>query len=405
VSGVNSDRRILCAAAAIDSLGDGLFLAGSALFFIRGLHLPVTSVGVGLSIGGILGLIIGTDVARLADRVSPRDTFTVLMLVQAGAVGSYVLVNNIGTLALAAAVAALARQGAQAARGGLIAQIAGLEAPALRAYVHAVANGGIACGAALAGLVIAADTHGGYIALMLTDAATFVAAGLTATRLPKAKKTSSEHPARRARLALADRPFLVLTGLSAIISLQFIVSGFLLPLWVAYHTDAPNWLASPLLLLNTSLVVAFQVVVTKRFRGLTRAGTAYQRGGWILGAGFASLVLASHLPGAILATGALVAAMLFLTAGELLTVTGAFGLSFGLAPAHAVSEYQGVWNLGFGLSIALGPGLLTYICLEGGDRGWIALAIVVGLAGSAIGCIAKRLLDPHPIEVAAAESR
>jgi Major Facilitator Superfamily len=398
-------RRILAAAALIDSLGDGLFLAGSALFFTRGLGLPVTQVGLGLSIAGVIGLTLGAEIGRLADRLGPRDVFVVMMLVQTVAVASYVFVTGLLGLVLTSAVAAVCRQGAQASRGALIAQLAGEEAPALRAYLHAVINVGIAGGAALAGFAVAKDTHAAYLALMLADAATFAVAGLTALLLPRVAIIERPPGAGKGR-ALTDRRFMVLTLLNGVISLQFIVSGFLLPLWVVFHTEAPRWLASPLLLLNTAVVVLLQVRVSGRHKGLGRAAAAYRLAGLLLLASSLFFATATYGRSAFVAAAVLTTAMIVHSAAELLTVAGAIGLSYGLAPAHAVGEYQGVWNLGFGASLAVGPGLLTVVCLQGGPVGWAVLGTVMALIGWLIRILtlrAARVLDAtranSPVEV------
>jgi hypothetical protein len=369
-------RRILAAAALIDSLGDGLYLAGSALFFTRGLGLPVTQVGLGLSIAGIIGLLIGAEIGRLADRFGPREVFATLMLLQTLAVAGYVLVTGVVSLIAAATVAAVCRQGAQASRGAMIGQIGGDDAATLRSYLHAVINVGIAGGAALAGLALAKDTHAAYVTLMLADAATFTIAAVIALLLP-ATQAASRTVGKSRRLALSDRRFVELTALSGVLSLQFVISGYLLPLWVVLHTDAPRWLASPLLLLNTALIVAFQVRVSTKYKGLHRAAVAVRVAGALLALACVVFGTAHYSHSSLLAAGVLLTAMTIASVAELFFTTAAFGISFGLAPVHAVGEYQGVWNLGFGTSVALGPGLLTLVVLEGGPVGWYALGAVL----------------------------
>jgi MFS transporter len=391
-------RRILAAAALVDSLGDGLYLAGSALFFTRGLGLSVAETGIGLSVAGILGLAAGAELGRLADRLGPRDIFIALMVIQTLAVGSYVLVTDVAALIVAATVASVCRQGAQAARGGLIGQLGGQDAAGLRAYLHAVINVGIAGGAALAGLAIARDSHSAYVALMLADALTFTVAAAITMLLPRVPVTDRD-PSLDKRLALADRRFMALTALSVIISLQFVVSGYLLPLWVVFHTAAPRWLASPLLLLNTAAIVLLQVRVSGRYKGLDRAAGAYRIAGVLLAVACILFGAASYGHSRPLAITLLLAAMLVASAAELYSLAGAFGVSYGLAPAYAIGEYQGVWNLGFGLSVAVGPALLTLVCLRGGAAGWAALGLTMAAAGVIIRLIAARAAKERMVPV------
>lgn len=382
-------RRVLAAATLVDSAGDGLYLAGSALFFTRGQGLSIGTVGLGLSIAGVIGFATGPRLGRLADRFGPRNVFVLLMVVQTVAVGSYAVVGGLPTLICSASLAAICRQGAQAARGALIGQLAGAAAAELRSYLHAVVNVGIAGGAALAGVAIARDTHTAYVVLMLADAGTFaVAAALVATlpRLPLAARPADAPIVS----ALRDRRYLALTLLNGVLALQFVVSGYLLPLWVVYHTRAPGWLASPLLLLNTALIVLLQVRVSRRFTGLMRSAHAFRLGGVTLATSFLLFAGAAYSGDRVQAVTWLFGAMVVASLAELLTLAGAFGVSFGLAPAHAVGEYQGLWNVGSGASLAIGPGLLTAVCLHGGTAGWAGLAVAVAFAGWAMSLIVGR---------------
>jgi hypothetical protein len=229
-------------------------------------------------------------------------------------------------------------------------------------------------------MVIAWDTHAAYTALMLADAATFAAAALLAAAIPRLPLVARPTDVGTSS-ALRDRRYLGLTLLNGILALQFVVSGYLLPLWVVYHTNAPRWLASPLLLVNTGLIVLLQVQVSRRFTGLVRAARAFRLGGATLGVSFVLFGLAALGGGPAWASLWLFAAIIVASVAELLTLAGAFGVSFGLAPPHAVGEYQGLWNVGSGASLAIGPGLLTVVCLRGGTPGWIGLGIAVAFVG------------------------
>jgi hypothetical protein len=258
-----------------------------------------------------------------------------------------------------------------------------------------VVNVGIAGGAACAALAIARDTHTAYLILMLVDAATFAVAGALVGTLPRLPVVPPPVGVRGGS-ALRDRRYAALMVLNGVLALQFVVSGYLLPLWVVYHTRAPGWLASPLLLVNTGLIVLLQVRVSRRFAGLLRSALAFRLGGPTLGISFLLFAVAAYAANPARAALWLVAAIVVASLAELLTLAGAFGVSFGLAPAHAVGEYQGVWNVGNGASLAIGPGLLTAVCLRGGTLGWAALAVAVTLAGWGISRIVGRAPAANP---------
>src|SRR6266540_2944652 len=70
--GLPRSSRLLIVVALVDSLGTGLFLSGSAVFFTRSAGLSTTEVGVGLTAGGLCALLTLTPLGMLADRIGPR---------------------------------------------------------------------------------------------------------------------------------------------------------------------------------------------------------------------------------------------------------------------------------------------------------------------------------------------
>lgn len=373
--------RALVAATLVSTSGDGLYIAASALFFVRALHLPISQVGLGLTLAGIVGLPAGIAAGRLADHHGARQVTIALLLLQALAISAYTLVNTFPLFVIVAAVALASMQGSAAAQAALI-PTATAEPVKLRAYLHAVTNLGMTLGAACAGVVIAANTAAAYDALMLTDAATFLIAAalmLLVPRIPPSPRAPEHH----AWAPLKDTPYLTITALNGLLCLQFVVLTFALPLWIVTHTTAPRWLISPLLLINTSLIVTLQVRFARHATTIPTAATSLKRSGWLLALAMTLYATAAHTtywPAIVLLT----LAALTHTIGELLQTSGAFSLSYNLAQPHAIGQYQGIFGLGIGTSRITAPLILTLLCLDLGTTGWLILATAFILTATAI---------------------
>src|SRR5260221_5517923 len=72
--------RILAVNGFVGSLGTGLFLTGSVLYYTRVVGLSDAQVGLGLSVAGICGMLGSVPIGRLADRWGPRQMMVVLHL-------------------------------------------------------------------------------------------------------------------------------------------------------------------------------------------------------------------------------------------------------------------------------------------------------------------------------------
>ncbi|HEU4426130.1 MAG TPA: MFS transporter [Pilimelia sp.] len=366
-------------ATFVNTIGNGLFLASSALYFTRVVGMSAPRVGLGLTIGALVGLVAGPLVGHLADRWGPRGVHIGSMVCGAVATACFVAARTFPSFVLVACLTSLALAASAASRAPLIRGFGGAEPTRFQAYLRSVTNLGMTVGALIAGIGIALDTKPAYVAMVLGNAVSFLGCAAVLTWLPRLPPMSAAAGHRR-WAALRDGPYLTVTLLNGVMSLHYGVLAFALPLWIVGHTQAPRWLVWTALTVNTVMVVALQVPAS---RGVTDSRAAGQRMSWAglaLVAAMALVAAASGLP-AQEATVVLVLAVTVHTLGELWQSAASFQLSFGLAPAHAQGQYSGVFGLGPGLGTAVAPAVLGVMCLSWGQPGWLAFGVLLAVVG------------------------
>ncbi|MDG4758873.1 hypothetical protein [Micromonospora sp. WMMD710] len=95
-------------------------------------------------------------------------------------------------------------------------------------------------------------------------------------------------------------------------------------------------------------------------------------------------------PPTALATVLLLGATVIYTVGDLWHGTAGAALAYDLAAPDALGAYQGVDALLTGLARAAGPALLTWLVLDGGPIGWLALAGLLAGTGLAVPALTRR---------------
>ncbi|HKE77683.1 MAG TPA: MFS transporter, partial [Solirubrobacteraceae bacterium] len=103
--------RLLAASTLVNTLGKGLYLTGSALFFTRSVGLSPAAVGVGLTISGLLGMVAGVALGHVSDRVGPREVTLALLGVEAVTVALFVFVHSFAAFLVVACLAAIGERG------------------------------------------------------------------------------------------------------------------------------------------------------------------------------------------------------------------------------------------------------------------------------------------------------
>lgn len=381
-------QRVLALAQLTNSVGDGAYYVTSALYFTHVVGLAPARVGLGLTLAWAVGSLVGVPLGRLADRRGPRGTAVLLALATGFAVGSFLFVRGFVPFVLAACLYAAAQSGLAAARQALLAGLVSAgERTGLLAHLQSTLNAGLAVGAGLGGLALRAGTREAYLAVFALDALTFLVCAGVLLRLPSVAAGTLNKP--RGLGVLSDRPYVLVTLLNTVLLLRMPLLSLGLPLWIAERTAAPTWLVSALFVLNTGAVMVFQVRMAREITGLASATRAVRRAGWVM---LAACVVFALSAGASpwVAVGALVAGAVLQVVAEMGQSAGSWQLSFDLAAADRVGEYQGFFGTGVTVARTLGPLVLTSLLVEWGTPGWLLLGGATLAASYAMGPAARK---------------
>ena len=404
----NAQLQILSAATFINTVGAGMFATSAVLYFTRFAGLSAGQVGIGLTIAGCCGLLVGVPAGHLADRRGPREVLVALMVLQAITMGCYVLAGSFAEFLVTACAVMMTMQAAMAVRSGLLGYLLPeSERVAVQAFLRAVTNVGFSLGAPLAALGILVGSRGAYQALILANALSFALAAVLTARLPHVAPQPRRAGGRR-MVALRDRPYLAVTALIAVLSLHASLLDVGIPLWVSSHTDAPTVMVSVIFIGNCVLVALFSVRFARGSDTVPGAARAAVRGGLLLAAACA-VFAASDGAGAVAASVLLIVAAIIHVGGEMIQSASSWGLGYGLAPDHVQGQYQGVASTALALAGTVGPALMAAV-VSAGALGWLVFGALFVGAGCATVPVAawaarNRPDEPDRQKVATADQR
>jgi hypothetical protein len=176
--------------------------------------------------------------------------------------------------------------------------------------------------------------------------------------------------------------------LTAVFGMQFGLGEVGVPLWIANETAAPEVLVAAVLILNTVIVIIFQVPLSRGTHDLRRAGRVSAIAAWLMAAACLVYAAAAGLPVGF-AIAIIVLAAVAHAFAEVLSQAGAWGLSFELADPVRAGTYQGVFSMGYSLGAMVAPLFVTSTALSLGFGGWAILAGVFLASGLGTWAIAR----------------
>lgn len=374
--------RRLALAQLINTAGFGMVMATVAIYYTRFLHFTNHQLSIALAAGAAAAVTASLPAGHFADRVRPRPFIAAGAVTLAACAFAPVFIRSFtGFVVLeviTAAVAAAVSTTSSAYMGRVFEHERRMRA---LGFQRSATNLGVGIGSLLSGVALTIDTATAFKWLFVIDASTWLIYGWLRLILPDLPPAAQGVSKRSKTEALRDRGYVGLSIVDSVLRLHDMVYRLALPLWLVQFTVAPKVTIAIVFALVTGAVTVFQVHVGKGGETPTSAARILRNSAWYLLIAFAVYASAAHVHQPLLAAAVVILGSLVHVYGEMRHVPGAWGLQFGLAKKGFEGQYQAVWRTGQNLSNIVGPPVLTVLCLQWREPGWLLLgAIMVGAA-------------------------
>ncbi|WP_405938235.1 MFS transporter [Streptomyces sp. NBC_00726] len=385
---VGKHRRIVVA-AAVDTLGVGLFLPLSLYYFTVTTGLPVAGVGAATSAATLTALALAPVAGAATDRFGPRNIAVLSNVVTAAGFLAYPLVGGYASLFLAVFAVMAGDRMYYAAWPTLIAAIAGPgRLDAWYALMQAAGSGSLGLGALASGVFLAGSgsAPGSLDALVVVNAATSLASAVLTLSLPRRHlqrgRTAAADAVPRGgfRHVLRDRGFLRLLAGQALIATAWTLPSSFLSLYLVRSLDLPVWWVMAATCVNYLLLFVFQLPVTHLVRKQRRTRT--------MAIGAACFIVTSVLLALAAEVGRtavltmLIAAVVVYSVGEMLCVPAGNAAVAAHAPEAMRGSYMSVFQMTGAVAFGIAP-VLVGALYEVGPR---LVLLAVGVLVAAGGC-------------------
>ncbi|MER6250681.1 MFS transporter [Streptomyces sp. NPDC001584] len=399
-------ERSLLLGIGISSVGIGMYIPFSLVFFHHVTGLSLTVVGLVMTVTGLAGLAFMPLAGTAVDRFGAKRVNLVLYGIRALGFALYPFASSLPAFAAVSLVTALADRSFSVVQQSLIGEVArGAARDRLQASVRALQNAGMGAGALLVSGVLALWGTGGFTYTAWGNALAFALAGLLVGRLRAVRAaeaaTAAGTPDTGYRTVLRDRPFLGLTAANFLTALGYSALSVLFPLYLSTWLTAPDSLTGAAFTVNTVLCAGIGVLIAGRVR---RSGARRTRsaalGALLFAAAFVGqIVLGTLRPGRTATLIALLVIVVVYTLGELVHSPSGGALSVSAAPEAVRGRYLATYQLSYSLAGALAPSLFTALLAVDGRLPWAVLAVAA--LGAALALL--RLERHLPAEAVHAE--
>ncbi|MFU9034839.1 MULTISPECIES: MFS transporter [Streptomyces] len=384
----------------IDSLGNGLVMAFTVVFFVKTTSLSLVAVGTALTIGQLLVLPFPLFIGRLLDTYGPRTVVAVGNWISAAGFIGFLFSHAAWQIVLWQFVAQLGSNAFWMGNSPLTVQVAqGVERARWFGFVRALRNVGVGFGGAASAVAVSIGTVGGLRAVMVLNVVTFAVAGWLVITLrdadtggaagagsaeskpaepePAAVETTGQ-PAGGYRTVLKDTRYLRLVATNISFVFASTVISVLLAVYAVDYLDVGAWIVGAVVVLNAAMVALLQTLASRWIEARSPVtvlvlALVFNAAAFVV---FGTLLV---LPGWAVIAGLLIAMVLY-TVAEILGSPPTSELSVVMAPEHLRGRYLGVYQLSWSVGGAVAPALLTALLAGGAALPWVFLAAISVLA-------------------------
>ncbi|MFB4279152.1 MFS transporter [Nonomuraea sp. MTCD27] len=382
----------------LTSVGSGLFLPLSIVYFTVLTDVPLAMLGVLLGAANAVAIPIPLWAGVLADRYGARRLVIGAQLLQALSFLAYARVDEPVGIFLASAAGAVGVRFYWSSIFTLIADHADHHASARKDLWYARANiartVGIGAGGLITGLLVADGQPGAYHAVAYACFACFALAALALAAVPRPWRPSRPSrlprpshppgPPRRLerpvpglvgyRALVKDRAFMGLTALNSLFALSTLMLGLALPTFVTAAMSGPGRLTSAVLVGNAILIALLGSTITRRLAPYRRTRVLCAAAGLWSGWGLAlAAVTQGHGAWPV---AALVVSTLLFTVAEVMHAPASMALAAELSPAQARGRYLAVFQYSFVVAEIIAPVFFTTLFGVGHAVPFLVLGVV-----------------------------
>ena len=378
-----ADARALLNAQLVDKTGTGVWNACSVLYLTVVCGLGARRVGLLLGVAGVAGVIGSPAAGWLAGRFPARTLLIGCHLLRLVTMFLVLVFASFGALIAVVAATFLGDRAAKMLEMLLATQAAGEQRSLYQALSRSVSNVGYGLGAGIAAIGLAIGTRDAFRVLIAVDGLSFLLAAVLVRQVRTGRRVSAPAGDVAAAPAVApwrDPGYLRFVLLDVVMTSDDSVLKVGLPLWLLTRTSAPRALVPWFLIINTGLVVALQMGIS---RAVDRPGRVTAAVTWygLVMFGAAGLLALAPVCGAWQASAVLLAAAGLVTLAELMRSVSSWELSVALAPESARASYLGVAGMSQSVQKCAGPMALTSLVMPAGPVGWLAFgSAIAGLS-------------------------
>jgi len=401
-SRTRSEGRLVFA-VFVDTLGVGMVVPLSFLYFTLSTDLSLAGVGSAISAAILLSLPMGFVAGTLVDRFGPKPLLVINNVVAAAGYLLYIFASSWWGVFGAMFVVMAADRMYWAAWPNFVKGLTGeSEMDSWFAVTEAVKNGCFGIGAIFGGAVLAFDVRSGAAILILLNVLSSLVAAWLFMRID-AERPVVVRPVRQAgqwRHVLRQPWMVPLVLAQAALTFAWLLPVSILPVYAVDVLHLGAWLPSLLFGINCVGVFLFQSAVTARLRTVRRTRAVAVSGVLAVVAIVVLAVVPPVAPGQAGPTAALV-----VFASLLVTVASMFYLpsSNALISAATDQEVEGrtvsLFQMAWAFSAGIGPALIGWLLDENPVYLWLVLGLLT-LAGALGFRWAERSLPPGSLRPA-----
>jgi MFS family permease len=388
-------ERQLTVQSILSAFATGSFLTGTAVFFTHIVGLSAAQVGIGMSVSGVVVLVLSVPLGKAADRVGAQRAWVVGAVLEAALYFVWPWLSGFAIFVVMLSVLATVETGARAGRDAYRLQIFPPETRVRSlAFMRSARNIGYTLGAAAGGFALAIGTDSAIRGVPVLTGVLLVINAVMVARLPRLddeKEIGIEGIASPA--GLHNRGFVILGLCNGVLATNQILLNVVVPLWLVERTDAPHTLLAWLFGTNTVLAVLLQVRFARGADSVAGALRAARLSAWCFVISCAIIAVTHDTVGWV-SIVLIWAGHVTITGAELWSSAAGWGWVAELSDPLRMGEYQGVWNLGYQVESIAGPATFTFLAISWGPVGWAIIA-AIAVAAAAVAHPAARAAQKH----------